>query len=117
MKRFDTRKALKLELKEEFIFELVKRQLESKLDIFNIIIRPFRNKNELNFLIEYDNYNKKRSGFVLTERSFKKIIKEALLQKYPQSRVDIIAKPTKLKYNIYYKGENTEANIVRVRKN
>ena len=75
MKRFDTKKALKLELKEEVIFELVKRKLESRFDIFNIIIRPFRNKNELNFLIEYDNYNNKRSGFVLTERSFKKIIK------------------------------------------
>ena len=116
MKKYGERKAHKIHLSDEEILKIIAPILEAHLDISNISFVPIK-EDKIKYKIFYEFYQEgiwHKDYFLLSMNDFSKLIKMGLSKKYREILIDIIVKPTKIKYNIYYKGLNWD-NLPMIR--
>ena len=117
MKKSGDQRVHKIHLSEEEVYILVIQELEVRLDITHVLILPIIDK-DIKYKVSYRYFNNgiwDEDYFVLKMDDFVKLLKIGLHKKYRKILVDVIVKPTKIKYNIYYRGLNKDyKGMIRV---
>ncbi len=119
MRKFGEKKVHKIHLSEQEIYQIVTREIEARLDVLNLVIIPSIEGEIVKYNFFYWYFLDGcwlMDKFQLDINNFQKLIEIGLKRKYRKILVDIIVKPTKIKYNIYYKGLIGEYQRIRERK-